>query len=97
MTITLELAPDEEALLISRTQSQGVEPVAYIHRIVKNDLEGARRRQKNQAAIALLQGWMEEELSEFESAEAVQSWEESMKSLDEDRLSSRSLFPTREL
>lgn len=96
MTITLEFAPEEEALLISRTRSQGVEPVAYIRRIVKNDLEAARRHEKNQAAIALLQGWMEEELPAEESAQLVQGWEESMKSLDEHRLSSRVLFPARE-
>ncbi len=95
MTITLELAPEEEALLVSRTRSQGVEPVAYIQRIIKNDLENAQRHEKNQAAIALLQGWMEEELPESESIQAVQSWEESMKSLDEHRWSSRPLFPTR--
>lgn len=93
MTIILELAPEEEALLMSRTRSQGVEPVAYIQRIVKNDLEVARRHEKNQAAIALLQSWMDEELSGDESAQAVQNWEESMKSLDDHRLSSRPLFP----
>lgn len=93
MTITLELAPEEEALLTSRTRLQGIEPVAYIQRIIKNDLESARRHEKNQAAIALLQGWMEEELPEAEGAETVQGWEESMKSLDEHRLSSRPLFP----
>lgn len=96
MTITLELAPDEEAILTAQTRLQGVEPVDYIHRIVRHDLERAQRQEKKAAAIALLQGWMDEELPEAEGAEAVQSWEESMKSLDENRLSSRLLFPARD-
>lgn len=92
MKITVELASDEEALLLARTRSQGVEPAAYIHRVIRQDLERGERHEKNRAAIALLQKWMKEELPEAEGAEAAQNWEESMKSLDEHRLSWRALF-----
>lgn len=81
MTITLQLTPDEAALLVFLCQSQGIEPAAYIHRVIRQDLEGGQRHGRKQAAIALLQSWMDEELPEVQSAEAIVSWEESMKSL----------------
>lgn len=93
MTVMLELAPEEEAMLVSRARLQGVAPEDYVRRAVFSELERERQREKNQAAITLLQGWLEEELPDSESEAAVKSWEASMKALDEDRLSSRKLFP----
>lgn len=81
MRIILEFTSDEEALLLSLCQLQGIEPAGYIYRVIRQDLERGAREEKNQAAIALLQKWIDEELPEFESAEAIASWEESMKSL----------------
>ncbi len=92
MTITLELAPPEAALLEARTRSQGEQPAEYVRRVVLDDL-GREMPEKNRAASALLQEWLDEEVPENESAEAVRNWEENMKSLDQNRMSARPLFP----
>lgn len=76
MTITLELKPDEEAFLLALCQSQGIEPAAYVHRVIRQSLDRDRRHEKNQAAIALLKEWMDEELPEAESDQEIASWEE---------------------
>ncbi len=77
-----DFTSDEEALLSSLCQSQGTEPAAYIRSVIRQELGCGQRQEKNHAAIALLQGWMDEEMPEAESAEAITSWEESMKSLE---------------
>jgi len=50
----------------------------------------AEQAQKNQAAIALLDSWLDEN---EDASEHQQTWDYLKKTMDEDRLSDRPLFP----
>jgi hypothetical protein len=50
----------------------------------------AEQAQKNQAAIALLDSWLDEN---EDASEHQQTWDYLKKTMDEDRLSDRLLFP----
>ncbi len=56
------------------------------------EAEMAAQREKNKPLTALLESWLREDVDEDEP-EHVQSWEQTMKSLNENRLSWRPLFP----
>jgi len=53
--------------------------------------EDERRRERNEAAIALLDSWIN--VTDEEAAEQRETWEILSTALDEDRLSDRKLFP----
>lgn len=101
MSITIELAPNKEAQLSQRAAAQGVDPSIYAQRLLdealsqEDERERAARHEKNQRAIAMLQGWMDEAdaMSQEEKAQAEAEWRETARSIDENRTSYRKLFP----
>jgi len=101
MSITIELTPNKEAQLTKRAARQGVEPSAYAQRLLDDALaqederERQERHEKNQRAIAMLQGWIDEAdaMSDEEKAQAEAEWRDTARSIDENRTSYRKLFP----
>lgn len=95
MALVIELKPDEEMQLEQCAQAEGVSPADYVRRLVTGDLQRATQRAKNQAAIDLLESWVQEaeNATDEERQQADAEWRASMRDLDEHRLSARKLFP----
>ena len=94
MTLTLELAPEEEAILQQQAQAVGLTPQSYAKEALFSDPAHVARRLKKARALALLQTWVDEAngASEPEKDAAHREWSAAMRSLDEDRGESRKLF-----
>ena len=64
MTITLQLAPEEVAVLTYRAQAQGVDMEAVLHGLVAQIVPPPEKPELNdrqRAAIALMDAWREED------------------------------------
>ena len=95
MALLLELRPEEEQHLQHLARAQGVRPEDYVRRLVARDMERQGQTQRNQAAVALLDGWIAEAraVSDDEARQAEAEWREDMGEVDENRLSHRLRFP----
>ncbi len=86
MTLTLNLPPElEQYLLQESTQQQISIEVMTIQLLTQSALS----RQKQTAAVAILQSWSDDE----EDEEQQETGQYLINVLDEDRLSDRKLFP----
>lgn len=98
MIVTLELKPETEALAKAQADAQGVLMEDYLSVILEEDLTARRNAEirrrnieRNQAAIALLQSWSEEDDPE-EIREQRETLEYLKRAVDEDRPGQRSVF-----
>jgi hypothetical protein len=87
MTITLNVSPELEQRLLQAAEQQGLSLDEYTLQLLDRYLPIEDRRSKG---IALLQSWLDEE----DPTEQRETGEYLIKTLDEDRLSDRPLFPT---
>jgi hypothetical protein len=86
MTLTVDLPPELERRLRQEAQRQGVPTTEYAVQLLAKHVPPSDRRE---AAIALLQSWIDEDDTEEQRATS----EFLIKALDEDRPSDRKLFP----
>lgn len=86
MTLLLELTAELEERLSEESERTGLPTEDVALRLLAQHLPAAERRQK---AMALLQSWIDDE----DKAEQRETGEYLQRSLDEDRLSERALFP----
>ena len=91
MTLTLNLPTSLEHQLNQEAARKGLAADEYALQVLEEQLR-QERIQRNQAAIQLLQSWIEE----GDEEEQRETGEFLMKALDEDRLSNRKLFPWNE-
>jgi hypothetical protein len=103
MTLVLELPPALEQTIEQQARRRGVAPAEYALEVLEHgagESTGATQtgrdlefmREKNRAAIDLLDSWAE--AGDEEIAEQRATWEYLQKALDEDRLSpDRPFFP----
>ena len=100
MSMTIELAPNQEAKISRNAAAHGVAPLTYAQRLLdealerEDERERSEQHEKNQRAIAMLQGWIDEAdaMSDEEKAQADAEWRDTARSIDENRTSSRKLF-----
>jgi plasmid stability protein len=85
MTLTLELTPDLEQRLIREAAKLGVPAEELTLELLRQHLPSADRRAQLMAAF---RSWME-----GDAAEQRETGEYLIRTLDEDRLSDRKLFP----
>jgi hypothetical protein len=86
MTLTLELTTELERRLAQEARRVGVAPDQYALRLLEQHLAPKDRRAE---LVALLDSWLEDEDAE----EQAETLEDLVRGLDEDRPSSRKLFP----
>ena len=86
MTLTINLADKLEQQLEDEARRFGLSTEQYSAQILARHLEEAWKRQ---AAVDILESWLS-----GDAAEQKATGEELVRSLDEDRLSTRSLFPS---
>ena len=86
MTLTINLADKLEQQLEQEARRFGLSTEQYTAQVLARHLEEARKRK---AAVDILESWLS-----GDAAEQKATGEELVRSLDEDRLSTRSLFPS---
>ena len=86
MTLTLNLPPELEEYLLKEADQQQISIEVMTLQILT---QSALSQQKQAAAVALLQSWIDDEDEE----EQQETGEYLLNALDEDRLSDRKLFP----
>ncbi len=86
MTITLNLPSDVEKYLLQEASQQGISIESVTLKLLSSLIV---LRQKQTKAVNLLQSWMDDEDIE----EQKETGQYLIRSLDEDRLSERKLFP----
>jgi len=86
MTLTITLADKLEEQLEREAHRLGLSMEQYSAQVLARHLEEAR---KHQAAVDILESWLS-----GDAAEQKTTGEELVRLLDEDRLSTRSLFPS---
>jgi len=86
MTLSLSLPPDLEKRLLHEAKRQGVPPVALTLRLLDQHLPTKDTRGE---VVDLLRSWIEE----GDAQEQKETGEYLIRTLDEDRLSDRNLFP----
>jgi hypothetical protein len=86
MTLNVPLSAEVEKRLIAAAQSQGVPVAQYVARLLEQHAPHANRRRD---LVALLQSWIESD----DESEQRETGDYLIRSLDEDRLSNRPLFP----
>lgn len=91
MTLTLNLPPDLERQLAQSAAQKGVAAEEYALQLLEERMK-QERIERNQAAIQLLQSWIDE----GDEEEQRETGEFLMRALDEDRLSDRKLYPWNE-
>jgi regulator of protease activity HflC (stomatin/prohibitin superfamily) len=91
MTLTLNLPTDLEAQLSRSAEQKGLTAEAYAAQLLEEQLR-QERIERNQAAIRLLQSWIDE----GDEEEQRETFEALKKGLEENRLSNRPLFPPRD-
>ncbi|MCP4657796.1 MAG: hypothetical protein GY856_20505 [bacterium] len=87
MTLTLDLLPKLEERLNHQAQRSGLRADEYTLQLLDKHLSAGDRQE---TLNALLQSWMDEDDTE----EQKETGEYLIRTLDEDRLSDRKLFPT---
>lgn len=85
MTLTLTLDNELERQLKKEASRQGLSVADYTTKIIAQHVEAARRAS---ATIELLESWLSEDAAEQRETASFL-----IQALDEDRLSSRPLFP----
>ncbi|MBW3625212.1 MAG: hypothetical protein KY468_17580 [Armatimonadetes bacterium] len=91
MTLTLNLPAGIESQLHREAERKGLTAEAYAAQLLEEWLK-QERIERNQAAIRLLQSFIDE----GDEEEQRETGEFLMRALDEDRLSDRKLFPWNE-
>jgi hypothetical protein len=86
MTLNLELTPDLEQRLTREAAKKGIPAEEYTLELLKQHLPGKDRRAE---VISLLRFWVDE----GDAEEQRETGEYLVRTLDEDRLSDRKLFP----
>lgn len=86
MTLTLELPPGLEERLTEEAERAGLPAEQYTLRLLKTHLPPKNRRHR---AVELLQSWIDE----GDAEEQIETGDYLVRTLDEDRLSDRKLFP----
>jgi hypothetical protein len=86
MNLTLQLPPDLSERLNQEAQRQGVPTAALAVQLLEKQLPAKDRRAE---AIALLQSWIDAD----DGGEQKETGDYLIRTLDEDRLSDRKLFP----
>jgi hypothetical protein len=86
MTLTLNLPPELEQYLLQEADQQQISIEVMTLQLLT---QSALSRQKQTAAVALLQSWIDDEDEE----EQQETGQYLINALDEDRLSDRKLFP----
>jgi hypothetical protein len=94
MTLTLNLPPELEQYLLQEADQQHISiaplaPKAIKVMTIQLLTQSALSRQKQTAAVAMLQSWIDDEDGE----EQQETGHYLINTLDEDRLSDRKLFP----
>jgi hypothetical protein len=87
MTLTLNLPPELEQYLLQEAAQQQISLEVMTLQILT---QSALSRQKQSAAVALLQSWIDDE----DEGEQQETGDYLIQALDEDRLSDRKLFPS---
>lgn len=85
MTLTLDLTADLEQRLNEEASRLGVAPDQFVLQVLKQHLP---TQDRSKQFAALLDSWLEEDQEEQKD-----TFEYLVRSLDEDRLSQRKLFP----
>ena len=88
MTLTLDLPPAVQSELCRGAQQKGLTTEAYAAQLLEERLK-QERIERNQAAIRLLQSWIDE----GDEEEQRETFEALKKGLEENRMSDRPLFP----
>ena len=100
--MTLNLKPEMEAEIAQKAAAEGTGVSDYLEKIIEKTVKpepAAARTQtqleKNQAALAVLRQWREEDKTDDpeEIARRQAEWEEFKKDMNENHTSSRVLFP----
>ena len=96
MTITIDLPPEDERKLASRAAARGLDIAAYVHHLVRQDLDASPPR-PNQASLRLLAQWAREDKTD-DPAELERrrlEWEELKRNLNRNRedAGARKIFP----
>lgn len=86
MTLTLNLPPELEQYLLQQADQQQISIEVMTIQLLT---QSALSRQKQTAAVAMLQSWIDNEDEE----EQQETGQYLINALDEDRLSDRKLFP----
>jgi hypothetical protein len=86
MTLTLNLPPELEKYLLQEADQQKISLEVMTIQLLT---QSALSRQKQTAAVAMLQSWIDDEDGE----EQQETGQYLINALDEDRLSDRKLFP----
>jgi hypothetical protein len=86
MTLTLQLTPEMEERLTEEARRQGIAPDEYASQLLSRHLPLKDRRAE---LISLLQSWIDT----GDAEEQQETGDYLIRSLDEDRLSDRRLFP----
>jgi hypothetical protein len=86
MTLTLNLPPELEQYLLQEADQQKISIEVMTIQLLT---QSALSRQKQTAAVAMLQSWIDDEDGE----EQQETGQYLINALDEDRLSDRKLFP----
>jgi hypothetical protein len=84
MTLTLNLPPELEKYLLQEADQQKISLEVMTIQLLT---QSALSRQKQTAAVAMLQSWIDDEEEQQETGQYL------INALDEDRLSDRKLFP----
>ncbi|MDX2029436.1 MAG: hypothetical protein SF339_02125 [Blastocatellia bacterium] len=87
MSLVLATAPEFEHRLKMQADREGLPPEQYALKILDEHMEQTER-ERRERAIALLQSWIQEAPDLEEGYD-----EEFFRTLDQDRLSDRKLFP----
>lgn len=95
MSLTIDLAAEDEKILEAQAALQNTTPENMAREILGDALKSRTQRAKNQGAMELLQHWIEEAetMSDEEKRQADEEWKATMRDLDEHRYSTRKLFP----
>jgi hypothetical protein len=88
MALTIHLPPELEQRLTEEAQEQGVSADVYTVRILEQHLPP---KKKQTELVQLLQSWID--AAAADASEQEETGEYLIRSLDEDRLSDRKLFP----
>jgi hypothetical protein len=86
MTLTLNLPPELEQYLLQEADQQQISIEVMTIQLLT---QSALSRQKQTAAVSMLQSWIDDEDEE----EQQETGQYLINALDEDRLSDRKLFP----
>ena len=102
MTVTLNLKPELEAQITRKAEAEGTAIADYLERVIQETLESEPRviysqeqLAKNQAALAMLREWREEDKTDDpeEIARRHAEWEEFKKGMNEHHTSDRIIYP----